>query len=91
MFGDKPTNHMIDGWTAEAIERQIGNAMSSGNVDANEFSSLLHEMERYRDVWDLGMWKTSRMVSVLERFLSKAPLDRGKRKRLLAQAREALF
>jgi hypothetical protein len=90
MFGNKPTNTLIDRWTAVAVEKHIGSAMSTGNVDHAHFNSLISEMLMYREVHQLGTWKVSRMVSVLDRFLSQA-VDRGTQKRLLNEARESLM
>jgi hypothetical protein len=90
MFGNKPTNSLIDRVTAEAVERQVGSAMDSGCVDEEKFKSLLAELFRYREIHELGLWKTSRMVSVIDRFLSQA-VDRSTKKRLLDEARNRLL
>lgn len=89
MFGNKPTNTLIDRWTAVAVEKHIGSAMSTGNVTQAEFDSLISKMCIYREVHELGLWKVSRMISVLDRFLSQA-VDRGTKKRLLNEAWESL-
>lgn len=90
MFGNKPTNTLIDRWTAVAVEKHIGSAMSTGNVSQAELNSLISEMLMYREMHELGMWKVSRMVSVLDRFLSQA-VDRDTKKRLLNEARQSLM
>ena len=89
MFGNKPTNALIDRWTAVAVDKHIGDAMSTGEVDQAAFRSLTSEMFMYREMHDLGMWKVSRMISVLDRFLSQT-VDGSTKKHLLNEAWDAL-